>query len=502
MDRYGTSDVLPRWRVPPRKLLIRDIRRPSYHLGPDDPAGLPSGPCALFCFGAGGLNLESCAPQPRGCAPLRSHSVTLGSRRVLMGGGRGGYRRTILSDDGTLGPVPKRVFVSSTIADFIDMRSALHYWLGERGCEVLASEISAFKTSGAESAIEACLNNVRRADYVVVLVGDRGGGWADEGQGVTVTLAEYRAAREAQRTRPVGISVFVREGVWNAWRAKGKKSKTSAKWRGVFKLLDEVAGMPDGAFVRPFDRFEQVAQWLTTNMGLPEQLPLLALRTNLRLELERNLSSILLMDGAGRAQQPISQARYSYRGAADESSRYTVEALKQLRFTYLFLMPWGANIQMRALEAALDAGLFLELDHGTGSYRTSLGNRALQDLRDATERYRWAQEHRKGETIAIVDAFKGMAGLEVELGNETMILVFALFDALENIINLSGGLWHALRGDLSKLKAVSLNGRSPSERTNMENQKLRPSGEEVVEWLTSFSATAPASGAKQRRSGS
>ena len=92
-----------------------------------------------------------------------------------------------------------RVFVSSTIADFRDLRSALRYWLGQMGLEVQMSEYNDFERRPDEGTFESCFNAIADCNYYVLLIGERRGSWYyDDERRVTVTQQEYRTARELE----------------------------------------------------------------------------------------------------------------------------------------------------------------------------------------------------------------------------------------------------------------------------------------------------------------
>ncbi len=71
------------------------------------------------------------------------------------------------------------VFVSSTIFDFKDLRSAIKYYLEELGYEVLLSEYNDFPKPLEQNVYEACLSTIERADYYLLLIGSRVGGFYD-----------------------------------------------------------------------------------------------------------------------------------------------------------------------------------------------------------------------------------------------------------------------------------------------------------------------------------
>ena len=85
-------------------------------------------------------------------------------------------------------------FLSSTIYDFKDMRSALKYFLEQQGCSVLASEYNDFPKPLDIHSYEACLKALQKADYFVLFLGTRVGGWYDKAARISITQQEYREA--------------------------------------------------------------------------------------------------------------------------------------------------------------------------------------------------------------------------------------------------------------------------------------------------------------------
>ncbi len=105
-------------------------------------------------------------------------------------------------------------FLSSTIYDFRDLRSAIKFSLEERGCRVLASEFNDFGGNLDEHSYEACLTNIEQADYFVLLIGARVGGWYDPNARVSITQQEYRTAYALHQQRKLRMVTFVRSEVW------------------------------------------------------------------------------------------------------------------------------------------------------------------------------------------------------------------------------------------------------------------------------------------------
>jgi uncharacterized protein (DUF302 family) len=111
---------------------------------------------------------------------------------------------------------PPTIFLSSTIYDFKDLRSALKFYLEEQGCTVLASEYNDFLKPLDKHSYEACLQAIERADYYVLLIGTRVGGWFDPEQRISITQQEYRHAYGLQKAAKLKIITFVRTEVWQS----------------------------------------------------------------------------------------------------------------------------------------------------------------------------------------------------------------------------------------------------------------------------------------------
>jgi len=68
-----------------------------------------------------------------------------------------------------------KIFVSSTIYDFRDLRTALKFWLEELGFEVYLSEQNDFPVQSDLNSYETCIQAINDCDYFILLVGGRVG---------------------------------------------------------------------------------------------------------------------------------------------------------------------------------------------------------------------------------------------------------------------------------------------------------------------------------------
>ena len=105
-------------------------------------------------------------------------------------------------------------FISSTIYDFRDLRSALKFYLEELGYQVYASEYNDFKVANDKHSYDACLKLIEECDYFILLVGSRVGGFYDIENKISITRQEYREAYKLHEQGKLQIISFVRDDVW------------------------------------------------------------------------------------------------------------------------------------------------------------------------------------------------------------------------------------------------------------------------------------------------
>lgn len=106
------------------------------------------------------------------------------------------------------------IFISSTIYDFHDLRSALKDYLELRGCTVYASDYNDFAKDLELHSYEACLRAVAGADIFVLFIGSRVGGLVNATTRTSITRAEYERAYELAQCGKMRIVAFVRSEVW------------------------------------------------------------------------------------------------------------------------------------------------------------------------------------------------------------------------------------------------------------------------------------------------
>ncbi|MFW2177295.1 MULTISPECIES: DUF4062 domain-containing protein [unclassified Moraxella] len=138
-----------------------------------------------------------------------------------------------------------KVFISSTIYDFKDLRSALKFYLEQHGYIVFTSESSDFKVDGNVHSYHACLNLIDECDYFILLVGTRVGGWFDKTNKISITRQEYRHAYKLHQQGKLEIISFVRRDVWQLKETRNELAKYLNKLELFDKdLIENVINAP------------------------------------------------------------------------------------------------------------------------------------------------------------------------------------------------------------------------------------------------------------------
>jgi hypothetical protein len=142
-----------------------------------------------------------------------------------------------------------KVFLSSTCYDLIDLRAELAHVFREMGATPLLSDerSSDFQLNGTadENSIRTCLENVRLADAVVVVLSQRYGPTLPPPfDPVSATHLEYRTAKAAGKR----LYVYIRDRLaadFEIWVSQKKPAGFRGAWvrteneHGLFRLIDE-----------------------------------------------------------------------------------------------------------------------------------------------------------------------------------------------------------------------------------------------------------------------
>lgn len=415
------------------------------------------------------------------------------------------------------GPQPK-VFVSSTIYDFHDLRSALKLWLEEYGYEVLMSDVNDFPQLPDKNSYESCLRAIEKSDYFVLLIGSRVGGWYDRAKQISITRMEYRHAYERFKQENLKLLVFVRKEIWDIHedrkalekflkdeialdkelspKDKTKLTSPPSKFlndtKFVTNFLHEIGRtaemkraekgatrFPGGNWIYQFASFRDIIDACRTVLDLSGNLRQKALRANLKHEIEGSLAELL--EPTDNGVQPVTHwssfARKCFLGSLDDESSYKGKYLVWLRIFLLTRCNVGKQLKSTTLQEAITSGEFLDFDKATGTHTVGPLQQALFELAGQIERLRNTPSDVFDVTIKLLkdERIKKNRQATFRMPNDTFVMPFAVHDTIENVISLCQAIHLALEGDASELAHVKLHPSSPIHDESEQIQRERVS---------------------------
>jgi hypothetical protein len=161
-----------------------------------------------------------------------------------------------------------RIFVSSTVHDFLDLRSALKWQLEQLGFTVQMSEYADFEKPIEQNSYQACFDAIRACNAFVLLVGSRRGGWYNSDEGITITQQEYRVAYEESKRRDLPIVACIRRTVWDQYSyAKELAKGTTSIEPSPTKFIDDPEHL--GRFLDEIRRLEEMKAASALGQALP-----------------------------------------------------------------------------------------------------------------------------------------------------------------------------------------------------------------------------------------
>ena len=222
-----------------------------------------------------------------------------------------------------------KVFISSTIYDFKDLRSAIKYYLEELGFEVWLSDYNDFPKSLDKNTIDECINTLEKADYYILLIGARVGGYYDKENKISITRIEYQKAYELAKSGKIKCIFFIRDELqkikYDRQALESFLEENDMKQKEIsledqnkiihhqssfvndaeviFDFIDEVSRneemrlasekglpFPSANWLHSFTNFRDIVDLLRINLNISETLSSKTLKANLYIELLQNLT--------------------------------------------------------------------------------------------------------------------------------------------------------------------------------------------------------------------
>lgn len=380
-------------------------------------------------------------------------------------------------------------FISSTIYDFRDLRSALKFYLEEQGCAVLASEFNDFGQPLDVHSYEACLSQIEAADYFILLVGSRIGGWFDEGEKVSITRKEYRTAYDLHLQGRLRIISFVRSDVWalkddrkelhkfldgmdieaakvTSIRSRPSRAVSDAEF--LIEFLEEVgrneqtsnavrggSALPTGNWIHVFSSFRDVIDVLRGQVFAGRPIDHAIACQLLRNELLEIVSMMLLKLQDGTVVFP-------FRRIDDFANKYplSANALEQTirierddfeRFFMVLVRFSGLRLHGQVIDKILSSDVLLEFDPDSGAFQETEIFQALVQLRNEIRTFMRNQEGENLGIKALAALQRAGAGRPVSIGVADLIGMRSLADRATNIVLLARASIRCLEGAAFKM---------------------------------------------------
>ena len=291
------------------------------------------------------------------------------------------------------------IYISSTIYDFADLRSSLKYVLEELGYTVLLSDFNDFKKPLDKNSYDSCLAALKEADYILLLIGQRVGGFVDAKEKISITRIEYREAYKLSQAGQLKLLIFVRKSLWDIREDRKALTQDFEKLNAdskelseenqkklinhsstfvndaevTFEFLKEVSKVeemkaaikgagdfPVGNWVHTFSTLGDIMATLNTELNIKNPLQRAILISNLKNELIGNLAALLTKtpDTILATEDFAMAARRGLTGDRDEVSDISGKHLGWLAMYLLCAAP-TSNLTTQFLNAALTSGEFL-----------------------------------------------------------------------------------------------------------------------------------------------
>ncbi|WP_025153349.1 DUF4062 domain-containing protein [Morganella morganii] len=377
-------------------------------------------------------------------------------------------------------------FISSTIYDFRDLRSALKYCLEEQGATVFASEFNDFPKPLDQHSYDACLTALKKADYFILLIGSRVGGWFDEANKISITQKEYQLAYELHKQGKMKILSFVRSEVWQfreqrnelkkllqeealditvSQRLLNAPNKFASDAQTLTNFINEVgrnaetkkalrdgSPLPTGNWIHTFSNFRDI--WDVVQSQVLTGLPVdnLAFRRLLVRELTEILKSGLVKIKEDAIYSPMNTVvRFHEENNIifeDSKNQRTVISSKLWQRISIFgLHLLNARFQSQIVARALETDYFLHFDQNVNGFVETPIYQSLFMLQAEIRSFNRANTT---DVLSVIiensPARRGKMGDTIDIETTKLLIFLHLMDRWTNIVQLSQAILLYLHG--------------------------------------------------------
>lgn len=393
---------------------------------------------------------------------------------------------------GEVRSVSPKVFISSTVKDLRDLRSALAWTLGKQGFTVLASESPEFPVRGDRSAPDECFASISQCDYYILMIGSRTGILRQDG--VSITRHEYRLARESflKSGRPK-LHLYLRSETQSALKSRDNEAIDNIDHLSSF--IDEIQQSDAPSFLQRFVGFRELMESLSVRLNLGRDLSERLMRQSLLSELLRNLSLMSVRTELNRVPAPYHRYLANLRKKIDLKPEMIGQTtllsdIQVISLVFAFVRGFDArDLRTEAIKQVLGQGIFLVFDPAMGTLTESPEHIMLRQTCEDIERLcRLDRPAEVNETpwdrnlLALVKRqWKSPNPLGVP--STDLILAFGYYDRMENIFNAHVSMCRVLLGRSPHIETFARSPETPlgSEMEQGLRQERVPPA--LVRWL-------------------
>jgi hypothetical protein len=418
------------------------------------------------------------------------------------------------------------IFISSTIYDFKDLRSALKYFFEGFGFIVQMSDHNDFAKPLDKNSYEACFDTIRNCDYFILLIGSRVGGLYDEE--ISITRKEYQIAYEQAQLKKLKIITLIRNNVWvikedrkalekyleyEYLKAKKIDKDSIHKIKHfhsifvddsqrIFEFIDEVcrkeemkkaingeSPFPIQNWVHNFSNFKDIVDVINSEFNINTPLEELSIRFNLKNELISNINSLLTKEG--KQINPINKwgtiIRKHLSKEFNTPSKVPVKIYQF--FTFFAMMGRTSKYFMRThfINKSIECSFFLKYKSDTGEFEETVFSKYLILLKQKMQEMDTAANMVSKRMDSILKRMELIRHKDKEIildiENLDLLPVATLCYREEDVLQISKALIHSLDGDNKLLNNIRLTPRSPFKDLNDGLEKEAPSRSETTDWI-------------------
>ncbi len=411
-----------------------------------------------------------------------------------------------------------KVFISSTIYDFADLRSALKYWLNETGYNAQLSEYNDFLKDASVNSYEACLQSVSKCNYFILLIGTRKGGMYPN-ESISITRKEYRTAYELAKSGKIKkLLIFIRQSVWDIkedrkalhnllkdltilenekpFDKKSVEFYNSSLLKDaehIIDFIDEVTRkkearegvMPPMNWVHTFSTYEDIINTIKAELKINSNLSVQIAEQNIKMALVHNLQKITIKTESGRVfgfYLSFGTIRDKLLKFREENEQLSLEKticltnkeVHSISDFFLFFRNGVDELNIFEFENVLSSGIFLSFDSSKHLFVYNDFTKMLYQIMEETRRLkRFVSEFSYEAQDRLLNIIPRLHQRRKDLYEFKFIdlaLINAIYERLINIQNISSYLIQYIHQHNKSLKIPAiLNGLINSERPDEQD---------------------------------